>query len=632
MKNVLKASPVLSQYFALSYVIVLINASVFLRQIDYSDFMTCLFAGAIYLTYCYFYILPVFLLFVLLQKILNIKYLPGFVKSDWLICGLAVIVVTVVQMLIYTDSFVFKIFGFHFNSFVWNLVTTKGGIESMGSSPSAVRSFIATLLFFFAVQAGILLSLMLIPQVKNFCRNFLTRCKLTAATVVIIIVAVLQGLAYGLSSFYDYKPVVSASEAFPFYVPVRFSHMAKSLGLKAPVESSFNMKFGKIKLQYPLNPIKLRSDGKNYNIIFLMAESLRADMLDAEIMPKTWEFSQQSVNFKQHYSGGNGTRMAMFAAFYGLYGNYWFKFLNEHKGPVIIDLLQANNYQMTMFSSAKFSYPEFDNTIFVKLPREKLFDSGNLKPGIMGWEYDRQNVSHMLDFIENHDKSRPFMTFMFFESPHALYYFPPENIIRTSYLGEFNYAKVDLKNDIGLIKNRYINSCNHLDSQFDRIFKYLKEKSLLDSTIVIITGDHGEEFMEKGRWGHNSDYSEEQTLVPMVLWVPGVKPRQVESMTSHLDIPATILNILGVANPPDDYSFGIDMLGKDKRQFSIISGWDTIAYVDSEYKAIFPLEVFGKQKMVMTKADDKITSEGIFYQTHLSQLNQIMKGLSRFSK
>jgi hypothetical protein len=361
-----------------------------------------------------------------------------------------------------------------------------------------------------------------------------------------------------------------------------------------------------------------------------MAESLRADMLNPKVMPQSWAFSQKAIRFDHHYSGGNGTRMALFAAFYGLYGNYWFDFLEERKGPVLIDLLIENNYQMNMFSSAKFSYPEFDKTIFAKLSQNQLHDSSELEGGLMGWKLDRLNVDKMIDFIDNRDKSRPFMTFMFFESPHALYYFPPENEICTSYLEEFNYATVDLKKDIQLIKNRYINSCNHLDSQYGRILKYLEENSLLDSTIVILTGDHGEEFMEKGRWGHNSTFSEEQTRTPMVLWVPGQKPRYIDSITSHLDIPATLLNQLGVTNPPQDYSQGIDLLGDKERMFAVISGWDTIAYVDNEDKAVFSTNVFNDQ-IVTTKADIEVVNEDFFYQTHQQYLIQIMKDMSRFS-
>ena len=630
MKTNPNASSVLSQYFALSYLLLLINASGFLEQVHYVSFATYIFTGVVYFAYCFCYIFILVLLFGLLQKVLAYHRLPSFFRSPWLIGSLSVIAVSALQMLIYADGIVFKIFGFHFNSFVWNLIFTEGGITSMGSSSATVRSFIAMALFFLVVQGAIFLSLMLIPRIRSFCGNFLTVRRLAAIVVILIVMVVLQGLTYGLSFFHGYKPILTVSKAFPFYVPVRFNSIAEKLGFQPPREATFKMKFSDIVLRYPLNPIRQKADHKTYNIVFLMAESLRADMLDPQIMPKTWAFSEKSARFKQHYSGGNGTRMALFAAFYGLYGNYWFKFLDERRGPLLVDLLMKNNYQIDVFSSARFSYPEFDKTVFSQLPQDKLHDSKDLPKDLAGWQCDRQNVGLMLDFIEKRDKSQPFMTFMFFESPHALYYFLPENEIRVPYLNEFNYATVDLKKDIQLIKNRYINSCNHLDSQFDLVLKYLGEHSLLDSTIVIITGDHGEEFMEKGRWGHNSAYSEEQTLVPMVLWVPGVSPRKVEKITSHLDIPATVLNILGVENPPSDYSLGMDMLGNDERRFTVVSDWDAIVYVDNEYKAIFPLDVFGN-KTVTTKADIEITNSAAFYKTHQSYLVEVMKELSRFS-
>ncbi|MDD5010928.1 MAG: sulfatase-like hydrolase/transferase, partial [Phycisphaerae bacterium] len=583
-----------------------------------------------YITYCFLYLLPIFLVLNFLRKVLLKTPLPLFFKSPWFIGTLAVLTVTVLQLLIYTDSFIFKIFGFHFNGFVWNLIFTEGGIESMGSSKATVNSFILTVLFFFFAQGGILLLLMTVGKIKKLCENILTRRRLSMAFYIFVILTILQGVTYGFSSFYSYRPVLAASRAFPFYMPVTFRRLAKSFGFMPPHQTAFNMKFREINLQYPLKPITRQADHKNYNIVILMAESLRADMLNPKVMPQSWAFSQKAVRFNQHYSGGNGTRMALFASFYGLYGNYWFDFLEEQKGPVLIDLLLENNYQMNMFSSAKFSYPEFDKTIFAKLSQNQLHDSSELEGGLMGWKLDRLNVDKMIDFIENRDKSRPFMTFMFFESPHALYYFPPENEICTPYLEEFNYATVDLKKDIQLIKNRYINSCNHLDSQYGRILKYLEENSLLDSTIVILTGDHGEEFMEKGRWGHNSTFSEEQTRTPMVLWAPGQKPRHIDSITSHLDIPATLLNLLGVTNPPQDYSQGIDLLGSQERMFAVISGWDTIAYVDNEDKAVFSTNVFDDQT-VTTKADIEITNEDIFYQTHQQYLIQIMKDMSRFS-
>ena len=51
------------------------------------------------------------------------------------------------------------------------------------------------------------------------------------------------------------------------------------------------------------------------------------------------------------------------------------------------------------------------------------------------------------------------------------------------------------------------------------------------------------------------------------------------------------MTLLGVTNPPQDYSLGFDLLGAEEREFTIISDWDSFAYVDSDNKAVFPLGV-----------------------------------------
>ncbi len=67
--------------------------------------------------------------------------------------------------------------------------------------------------------------------------------------------------------------------------------------------------------------------------------------------------------------------------------------------------------------------------------------------------------------------------------------------------------------------------------------------------------------------------------------VPGRQGAVVDHMTSHLDLPATLLPLLGVRNPPEDYSLGFDLLGEAHREYTIIAGWQTLAYVAATRKA-----------------------------------------------
>ena len=617
---------ILNRYYFMAYISIMVAASGFLRDMSFSAPIGILFSVSAFLVYSFAYMLPGLILVGIANVILKPFRWSQQIKL-WLLGGIAAAVFSLTHIFLFADRFIFKMYGFHLNGFVWNIICTKGGIESLGASNGSVAVFTM-------IVAGLLILQFVLLMAAWKTRNFIMPqwvLKFRKISMVcLVILAVSQALIYGISNFKGYAPVLVASKDFPLYQPVTFKGLCSKLGLKAPRDNNIKISMDDTsELNYPAVPISRSNDYKKYNIVWLVAESLRADMLDQEIMPSTWQFSQQSLNCLNHYSGGNGTRMGLFSMFYGLYGNYWFRFLDEQRPPILFDLLEEDNYQLSLYTSAKFSYPEFDKTIFSSVDSSNMHENADGP----GWQRDRNNVSDVLDFIQNRDKDRPFMTFMFFESPHARYYFPQESVIRPDYLDDFNYATVDLASDIGLIKNRYINSCHHLDSQIDRILGSLRENNLLDSTIVIVTGDHGEEFMEKGRWGHNSAFTQEQVRTPMVMWIPGRNHLEVTSMTSHMDISTTLIKLLGVKNPVADFSLGIDLLSDQTRSFVVLSDWDSIGYIGEGFKADFPIKANGlNQYQVHTIEDKKVADVSEFFLKKKDNLVQMLKNLSAFLK
>ena len=422
------------------------------------------------------------------------------------------------------------------------------------------------------------------------------------------------------------------AESVPFYQTVSARSFFSSLGFKTQRDTKLKVKG---KLNYPLNPIHFQQPAKPYNIIWLTSESLRADMLDEKIMPNSWAFAKNAARFTRNYSTGNGTRMGVYGMFTGTPGNYWFSFLESRRGASIIDVLQQQHYQMSFYTSAKFSYPEFDKSIFARVPTDQLHEIEKPKSG---WESDRDNVSHLLAFIDQRNTTKPFFTFMFFESPHARYYFPPESVIAKPYRDDLNYAtlsKEQLRNDIVPIKNRYINSVHHLDAQFGRIYDYLKQHQLLENTIVIMNGDHGEEFMEKGFWGHNSTFVDEQVMTPLVIYKPGMQPLVSKQMTSHMDVIPTIMPLLGVTNPSSDYATGYNLLAGEKRTHTYISDWDKVAYVDDEVKITQPVNGKSFALVKASKGDDSaLTPEerkAVLAKKQPAML-QLVNDLSKFFK
>ncbi len=619
----------INRFFFVNYLLMLINVAGFMLLNEGSGIIAALFSVAVTIAYALVYLIPAGIIISVAKTLTKLLRIWDKTYARIFIYSVSILTLTLSHLVILVDRTIFKMYGFHFNGFVWNILTTKGGFESLGFDHGAY--WVAT-----GATAGFIIAEILILIVCIKWNNFkvsrtskLPHYLRISMPYIAGLMFIAQGISFGFSSYSGCSSILVRSYTVPFYLPITFKSVLRDLGFKPSEKNVLTAKQNKnLALNYPLKEIKQRPDSTKYNIVWLVAESLRADMLNPEVMPQTYKFAQKGQWFLNHYSGGNGTRKALFSMFYGLYGNYWDAFLNEQRSPVVMDLLQNNGYQIDLYTSARFTYPEFDKTLFSKIPKKQLHE----QPTGVGWKSDRENVAKMLKFISTRDKNTPFMSFLFFESPHARYYFPPECAIRKNYLKDFNYATADIAKDIDLIHNRYINSCYHLDTQLARIIDYLEKEKLLDTTIVIITGDHGEEFMEHGRWGHNSAFVEQQVRTPMIICVPGMKPKQYTKMTSHLDISPTVMHLLGVENPSEDFSLGIDMLSDKERKYTIISDWDSLAYRDDKYKIVLPLKASALGNVITTANDEKVEDSSIVYSQEQKNLIQVLSDSGKFTK
>ena len=121
--------------------------------------------------------------------------------------------------------------------------------------------------------------------------------------------------------------------------------------------------------------------------------------------------------------------------------------------------------------------------------------------------------------------------------------------------------------------NLYKNDAYWLDKQLKRVFDDLRERGLLENTVVILTGDHGQEFNEDGNntWGHGSGFSTHQLKVPFVLFDAALPPKKYAHWTAHYDVSVTLLqNYLHVGNAPSDYSVGKNLFDATPRAWLLV--------------------------------------------------------------
>ena len=74
--------------------------------------------------------------------------------------------------------------------------------------------------------------------------------------------------------------------------------------------------------------------------------------------------------------------------------------------------------------------------------------------------------------------------------------------------------------DLQFLRGRYLGEIAFWDAQLGALLDALEELDLVDSTIVVVTADHGEEFLEHGLYGHGSNLHEETLHVPLLAAPP----------------------------------------------------------------------------------------------------------------
>ena len=115
------------------------------------------------------------------------------------------------------------------------------------------------------------------------------------------------------------------------------------------------------------------------------------------------------------------------------------------------------------------------------------------------------------------------------------------------------------KTDVSHLVDLYDAEIRQLDSNLQRLFGVLEDANLNDDVLVIITSDHGEEFMEHGSILHGRTYYQEIMRIPLIIRGPGVAQGiRIDRPASLVDIAPTVLGLLSL-RAPDTAFDGVDL-------------------------------------------------------------------------
>lgn len=493
-------------------------------------------------------------------------------RSRWLAGILAVLLFTVTTLLVILDSIVFHLFRFHLNGMVWSLV--KEGNLTQELPLSTWTWFVACLLVLVVLGAEI--------GVAQITWRWVQKPRASSPGFKLalgLFTAVLSmHMVHAVADAKHYSPITRIARALPACRPLTVRRTLQRLGIGSALqEPPLRASTGKSSLNYPTEPLGGKTPTQLLNVVVLVIDGWRFDMLNESVTPSLFAFSQQHLRFQEHSAAANATRFGIFTLFYGVYGTYWQPFLAEERGPVLIGELKKHNYQFGIWGAAPLNSPEFDRTVFSELRRQiTLSLPGNTAP-----DRDKEMTRRFIKFLDERERGRPFFGFLFYDSTHA-YDYPPDVAAPFQPVCPCVEHLRLASQDTTRIRNRYLNAAHFVDSLAAQALARLEQERLLDSTIVLITGDHGEEFNDTGRnyWGHNSNWSRYQTGVPLIAHWPG-KPAAVYShLTTHLDIAPTLLvDALGCTNALRTFTHGRDLFDPAPRMPFVIGNWNRFGLV-----------------------------------------------------
>lgn len=163
----------------------------------------------------------------------------------------------------------------------------------------------------------------------------------------------------------------------------------------------------------------------------------------------------------------------------------------------------------------------------------------DFRPGAWGTVHDYKSSSDVIQPFLRWQTSlgeRPFFAFLNLFDAHA----PERN--PTAYRSMFNGGATR--------PDAYDGAVRYLDDQVSDLLDELERRGVLQSTIVIITADHGEHLGERGLYGHGNSLYREVLRVPLIVFSgdSAAAGRRIAAPVSLRDIAATCLDLARLPN------------------------------------------------------------------------------------
>jgi arylsulfatase A-like enzyme len=282
-------------------------------------------------------------------------------------------------------------------------------------------------------------------------------------------------------------------------------------------------------------------DPSTLNLLVITLDTTRADRLGAYgysvQTPSIDRLAEEGVLFEQAASPAPLTLPAHGSLFtgrfppsHGVRGNGGFFTDADH--VTLAEVLRDRGFETGAFVGAYVldatwglnqGFSTYDDGFE---PADKWRGIGNLRRPA-----DRV-VDAALDWLGTASAAR-FFAWVHFYDPHAPYD-PPE---------PYRTMHAD---------SPYVGEIGFMDAQIGRLLRFFDDRGLLDRTIVVVIGDHGESLGDHDEQTHGFFVYESAIRVPFIIRTPhaALRGRRISDPVRTVDVMPTVLRLLQLPEPP----------------------------------------------------------------------------------
>ncbi|GAB6860731.1 sulfatase [Haloplanus litoreus] len=336
------------------------------------------------------------------------------------------------------------------------------------------------------------------------------------------------------------------------------------------------------------------------HVILLSADALRPDHLSCygyrrETSPVLDALAAESVRFTDAYSASSHTREAVPSLLTGEYPDTAVGAGYRLETETVASTLADEGYATAGFHSNPFvsraygfgeGFDTFDDDIrfgtnkFLALAQRALDKLRNrhyaraseINERALDW---LDSVTGDSVFLWNHylDTHGPYEP----PSEYATAYREatvPDRRAQSLYRRAIREPASITDRERSLLIDLYDAEIRYNDARIGEFLAALRDRNLLDRSLLIVTADHGDAFGEHGYYGHPRYLHEEVIRVPLLVRPPGgANGRTVSTPVSTLDVVSTVEDGLGRPAGPDRASL-LDPLPEDRSVFVQARGED----------------------------------------------------------